>query len=908
MTSLTTTKALVRKRYRSSRSRVEAVEKTLVSLGWEAKAVREVPGRGFDSHLIEVRAANETQALIVVAAAEPGSADRVALGYSREAPYTLYWGAETVALFEPARWINRPGDVPLAEAEMREVGPAAAVVELLQRDSILHRIPSSYRETGTQQKVLHEKLADALSGLRLAVAQERALEGENPSINDPEVLRLFHQLLFIRFEEDWHRAVSSQLLADIQSETDPHRALQDLLQEYSKRLNSELFAPTAVDIGALPTEALSDVLQALTVPWESLRLNFSVSRAEIAGRLYQSYLRQMPKLSEDTLSRATLFPTVVGQDEREQHAAYYTPAAVARYLTERTLGHWLSRAQPADPAEIKVLDPACGSGTFLIASFRLIVAYFESRFGARVDEDFRLRVLTECIFGADIDASAVGLAQVQLLEEVGSRKGDQLPALGQNLFVGDSLLAPPGVQVTSGVPAVPWDDIMRRRTGFDVVLMNPPFVTPLKLSRRLSAEQRSALRNKFPEVRAWGSDYAYYFLALALRLTNPAGEIGSILPRTILVGDSGAKAREAMSDRGVRTIVDFRGLRLFEDVASYVTAVSLGGGRVTEVAEVADSRLPADLVLDSLGKPDGQAVRRLNVPRRRIATAIPAGWGAFRLRWDVLRRGLTREWEPLSSAAGAGGPFVVHGTQAGDERRMTVAAEAWEETSDSKVVVQGIHVDPIYVPRVVRGAGIHPFRVDQDGSRLLVPYESDGRPAPDSNVQSLLQRLGANPRHPQPGNLTALRNPKVLIRRFGREPSAFYDAVGDLMITKGSGGALAIGIVGDDAITLQAIEALVHASLFQWLLRGLGSPRADETIELSAATVAALPWPRLTGRERRRLVQLGKQVRDTLSGALPTRITRYWEKRFELDEYVLDLFGATEELRGYISEELIRQG
>lgn len=885
----------------------DAVAATLLHLGWASDAVAVVRAHDVDAHLLEVAAANETQALIVLGREGRFAADRVSLGYSREAPYTLFWGAEELALFDPSWWRESPGDLPLAAADLGSTASAAAVFELLHRDSILERVPSSYQDDGRRHEVLHETLAKAVTRLRLAVAQQDAFAGQPPAAHDAQVLRLFHQLLFIRFQEDWGRSASKLRLRDLLERSDPGHSLPELVRAYRTRLNSELFAEPEIQAADLPSDALTEVIKALVAPWEELRLNFSVSRAEIAGRLYQSYLRQTPAVEASPARGSSLLPLVGPEDQQSRHGSYYTPSSVARYLTEATLDRYLLSEQPATPEDVRILDPACGSGAFLIAAYRRLLRYFEELHGP-LDAEFRQRLLVSSIFGADIDERAIGLAQVQLLEEADLAPGAALPALGHNLLIGDSLLAPPGEIATPG--AVDWTRFVEAVGAPSVVLMNPPFGTPTTLARHLSVRDRQHLREQYAEVREWGSDYAYFFVALALRLVVEGGEVATILPRTALVGPSARGVRESIAGRRISSITDFRGLKLFEGVDSYVCAISFGAqaprGGAT-VAVVADSRQQPHRILDDLNVERDGFVRRATVPQRLLRQQVSAGWGAFRLRWLEIASELGRRTEPLAPDDGRGERTVVHGTQSGADQRLMIAPTQWQPEADARIRVDNVVIGSRYAPRLVRGANIHPFRVDQDGTRLLVPYENDGRLTQDAAVLEVLEKRGGPALNAQPGDLGTLRSPKLLIRRFAREPAAFADLVGDLMITKGSGGALAVRLPAGAEALLQGLEALTHSSLAQWLLRGLGGPRADETVELSVAIVASLPWPALDYDEWERLAAAGAAVREALGRERRDRVGAYWRARQELDDVVEELLRPSRALQRVIRREILRE-
>jgi len=508
----------------SSRARTQDREQrgreALRSLGWPAHAVQGVHGNVGNLRLLEIATAGEPRALLVLSDATSDGLP-VALAYSREAPFTLSWQPEGIELLETTRWDRYPGDVPLLTADAGDAAAAEDIFSLLAPESVVAGRPSLYARGGHRRPIRRE--------LRLQVAQAGVYASADVDERDTSLLRLFHQMLFVRFQEDRGRPASSVRISSLLDATHPQELLAQALREYEQRLNSELFADPGLDVLELPAEALRRVAAAMVEPWERLRLNFSISRAEIAGRLYQSYLRRTPSTQETEREfRPALFPVVASIDQREKAASYYTPEAVARELARQTLLPWLIENTPASPADVRVVDPACGSGAFLLAAYRVLVEYFEDVRGSELSSEEREEILRCSIFGADADPRALGLAQVQLLEEA-QLDEQPLPKLEQNLFQGDSLLAPPGADATPG--AVRWGPIVERHGPFQVVIGNPPFGAQMS---RLSVVARQEARDHFPVFRTWGSDYAYLFLALALELRADGGAVGLVLPRTML--------------------------------------------------------------------------------------------------------------------------------------------------------------------------------------------------------------------------------------------------------------------------------------------------------------------------------------------------------------------------------------
>jgi hypothetical protein len=911
ITATNTARGLVQSA-RGPAGRIDAARKLLLHVGWPERSVFAVPGQlKAGVKLLQLATAGEPRALIVASGDAGDGAMPAALAYSREAPYTVRWHGEGVELLETTRWGRYPGDSALLSAERGDLATAEDIFSVLSPDAVAHDRPAALGRSGDRHPELHERLAQALADLRLRVAQSGSYEGLEPHARDSALLRFFHQLLYIRFQEDRGAAASAVRLTGLLEREDPRAPLLSALRDYRERLNSELFAEPELSVAALDPGGLREVIRALVEPWDRLRLNFSVSRAEIAGRLYQSYLDRIPALREDRRRprQLALVPRVAAVDERERKASYYTPPALARQLARQTLGPWLERRQPKTLAEATVLDPACGSGAFLIAAYRQLLQHFERQAGRALGPARREQILRECIYGADIDERALGLAQVQLLEE--ARLGDRrLPELGGNLFLGDSLVAPPGLDAPSG--AVPWQEVRDRVGRFSAVLANPPFGSQLTLPRRLSAIEREEARRRFPGIRAWGSDYAYLFLALALELVDEEGAVGFVLPRTFLDGTSAAMLRTDLVQRGPSAIVDLRGLQLFTGIRAYVALLTLGGTPRPSLTDVADSRADAGQVLDELldDSEGGGLVRRSSVPRAALAAEAERGWSAFRLRWFTrLRRGIGVESEPLSSRDGRGARTVVQGTQPGDLRRYVISEGDWQERGQKGVVVDGHAIPSRYAPRYVRGEQIAPFAIHDSGARLLVPFDDDRSPVADREVAAVLAGRGGAARHAQPGDLATLRAPKVILRAFGRESAAVADTTGEWMTIKGTGGGVVISWPEASTRELEGLAALLNSALYQWLLHGFGRPRFDETVELTVGDVTDLPWPALGDDAWSALAGAGAAVIASLDRTDPAeRIAGYWETRRSLDDLAFDLLAVSESLRSAVSDELVRAG
>ncbi|HEY5943535.1 MAG TPA: N-6 DNA methylase [Solirubrobacterales bacterium] len=880
------------------RGEVDLLLKFFSGHGWGA-AVREIRAGVGETRLLELSWGDEPQALVVLAEGE-GDSQIASWGYSREAPYALAWQQERLALFDSRYWHDTPGDAPLIEANSSERWAVDELLAFLRPDQLLDDVPGAYGAPEKRQRELHETLARALNFLRLQVAQAGLLESAEPSARDAEVLRLFHQLLFIRFQEDRDHPASDVQLRNLSADVDIRLPLARVLEDYRRELNSELFAPVGIDVTALPAQPLVEVIRQLVEPWARLKLDFSVSRSEIAGRLYQSYLSSLPaeKPAED---QGTFFPDVQPTDRQAERGSYYTPPGLARLVVERTLVPWLQSKKPKDPSEVRVLDPACGSGAFLIAGYRALLDYFGNRRGRDLTGEERTEILLESIFGADVDERALELARVQLLEEADVR--GKLPVLGKNLLHGDSLLSPPG---TPSMPhAIDWDSALCGGRGFDAVLTNPPFLTGYKQNAKLSKDAVERLADLYPQVDSSYSDYAYLFVELGLRLLAADGVGGFVLPAGLVRAKAAAPVRSRLAEFGLRSIVDFDAGRLF-DASTYVCTVSTGHVPRTELLRATDISRDGRVLLEAAERSSSSSLmRRQRVSRGLMVEAAGDGWDAFRFSWELdLVREVEADLAPLSSI----GARVCYGTKPGRQQDFTSDADEWKRVSGTdKLAVGGHRVSEMYLPRLAKGKNLSPFYYSDLGQRLFVPYEADGSLSQTPDVVAELERRGGLATHPRHGDLSILRSPKLLLRTLAPEIAAYADLDGDLMPLMGEGGAIAMQFPGSDSETLLAYEALLNSAFYQWWLGGIAWPRQGGWFALNVSLVEMLPVPGLSRSDLSLLGAFANTLRQTLCIKNPVRRLREYHRTYaELDDLVMTLLGASTRLRAVVEREVKR--
>jgi type I restriction-modification system DNA methylase subunit len=349
------------------------------------------------------------------------------------------------------------------------------------------------------------------------------------------------------------------------------RDLKNAFRDFDSVYNSELFAEHPCEEYEISNDVLLDIIEQLD------EYNFSYINADVLGSIYEDYIGHAIEEKADELDLVTQ------PDERREGGVYYTPVPVVEYIVETTLGNRISeimsdvrnelnsenpdfekaRSRFDDIEDLKVVDVTCGSGSFLIKSYDLIVDAYEEFDDLRkqanggmgiadysealsIPNDYEQKVLRDNIFGVDLDYQATEIASVNLLLKA-LRKGEKLPAiLEDNIKRGNSLLNGSAEKVADvmdiseeeaiEIGAFDWEkefsEIFEENNGFDVIVGNPPWGAETDpYSDWLESE------NGFELAKGQYDSYEL-FLELGEELLNDEGSMGFIIPDTLLNRDS----------------------------------------------------------------------------------------------------------------------------------------------------------------------------------------------------------------------------------------------------------------------------------------------------------------------------------------------------------------------------------
>jgi type I restriction-modification system DNA methylase subunit len=292
---------------------------------------------------------------------------------------------------------------------------------------------------------------------------------------DNAVQKLLDRLIFIRTVED--RGVEGAQLKEVMRQSNNKNLYTNLLKlfrDLDAVYNSNLFAQGTVDLMEVhDPDLIRGIIDGLyRVPGGFATYDFNAISADVLGAVYEQYLGFK---AQDPKGEQALDPRK--QEKRKKQGIYYTPQFVVRYIVRQTLGKVLENATPEEVHNLRILDPACGSGSFLIEAFDVLDRWLAQN-GTEEDRNFprrrRLRILQENLYGVDLDDQAVEVTRLNLMLRAALERS-KLPLL-THIQHGNSLVDDPAV---AGETAFKWEERfpeVMERGGFDVVVGNPPYV------------------------------------------------------------------------------------------------------------------------------------------------------------------------------------------------------------------------------------------------------------------------------------------------------------------------------------------------------------------------------------------------------------------------------------------------
>jgi type I restriction-modification system DNA methylase subunit len=632
---------------------------------------------------------------------------------------------------------------------------------------------------------------------------------------------------------------------------------------------------------------LSEFLESIS--GENSSYKFGYVAVEILGTIYERFLGKIVRPH----GRGAVIEEK--PEVRKAGGVYYTPRYIVEYIVEQTVGKMLEGKKPEQTLKLRFLDPACGSGSFLICVFERVCEHWQQwlvdhpnqrkkdwcwldtktntlHLTARI----KRRILRETIHGVDLDPQAVEVTQLSLYLKMLEGETAETLQREQDFFGGDEPILPPLQEniknfnslIGSDFSVIP-DDLVRVKAqdwniqfasimktgGFDAVVGNPPYIR-IQTMQESDAESVEYLNHNYAAAKKGNYDIYVCFVERALSLVNPNGTLGFILPHKFFNAQYGEGLRGVISKgKHLRRIVHFGHQQVFEGATTYTCLLFLNKSPLSsfDFASVAD--------LSEWNKKSVSQERKL-----MSSDATASEWN-FNAGADA---GLIDRLFAMPVKLGdVAHLFVGLQTDADDVFIVEqVSKSANELVCFSKATEKEHTFEREHLKLLLKGSlNVRRYELDSATKRLIFPYEMAG----DSSVvisekdykkrfpktwrylEANESRLSKRNKGRQPDgwygyiykkNHTRFGTPKIVVPSLGTGSCFALDSEGDyFFVGSGAGGGGGYGIVptnkqiGD----IRSLLGLLNSRLLSFLIRKTSTPFRGGYIALNRQYIERLP-------------------------------------------------------------------
>ncbi len=651
------------------------------------------------------------------------------------------------------------------------------------------------------------------------------------------------------------------------------------------------------------------------------------------GHIFEQSIVELEKLEADAEDR----PSLADVTKRKRDGVYYTPEWVVERVIEETIqplfarwkaaAGWPEVGEPSKAAaeaywqrltRIKVIDPACGSGAFLIVALRHLEREFTATVAAAraagaipaaPDEAaITEMILSHNLFGVDINPASVEITKLSLWLHT-AMPNKPLSSLDRSIACGNSLIDSRFYNKRNILDAEERDRINTfdwegdfALGSFDAVIGNPPYVK-LQNFVQVHADMANWLlhgssgKAPYASTRTGNFDLYLPFIEKGLSLLNDDGRMGYIAPNLWPTLEYGEGLRGLVhAGRHLEKWLDFRSFQVFEDVTIY-TAIQIF------------SKAPADVIrLAFIGDGDLSKVdwtdRDLELRYEDIASPllpwlvapVPVRTMIERLGREALRLDQPENSRSIIVGVQATVNDIYHLRRLGKDRYVRSPRK---EKGRPKPAEELVEIEDGIMRPLISGAEAKRFISPKTDTYLIFPYEVEGQsaialtadqirykyPKAFSYLTRFEEKLrkangcsdpkdGRWVRYTYPKNLAVQNSPKIIVAQLVPELRLSFDEHGKYWLDN----VRVNGILprGDNGWFLTGVlNAPVSNYIFKWL----GKPKDNGYFEANKQFIAPLPIPAANRADRAGLsaLAMGMQQRSTervgLRAALEERLS-----------------------------------
>lgn len=570
--------------------------------------------------------------------------------------------------------------------------------------------------------------------------------------------------------------------------------------------------------------------------------------------------------------------------------------------------------------KLKILDPACGSGAFLIQALKYLLREHEwiSSEKARVNYKFRQaevfdkakvyrEILAKNLYGVDINTESVEITKLALwLHTV--MPGKPLSSLDNNILCGNSLVDDQIIDVIGEL-----SDDQRERInpfnyresfadvfaagGFDVIIGNPPYIK-LQNMRRVQLEATDFWSNakkadgtpRFRSAQTGNYDIYLPFTEQCIELLHPQGRMGFIQPNVWAVNDYGRGFRELLHEtRRMDRWIDFKSYQIFDEAITY-TALQFFTGQAVDGIKLHFAPKGGD----DLANLDWEQIEVLPYEKLPNSSAWQFMPKSERLLLEKLSSTCKRFDDPSITSAIFQG-FKTSGDDLYIADNLNRNDEFIFNVSKSKALEEDTlicNIEEEIMFSVISGDEANRYENPQTEKSILVPYfvqKGIARPLNKTELQQQFPMTWSylslrseefksresgkmqNNDHwwgyIYPKNLKLMRKKKLLIAGTAPELRVSVDCDGEFTFM----GGRVYGILPTEDTDLYYLSGLINSSLLSFIFALIARPKAGGYFDIETQFLAPLPMPLVSNDDKssiskgaEKLQELHTSYRDEL--------------------------------------------
>lgn len=470
--------------------------------------------------------------------------------------------------------------------------------ERVLQGSFDHFVTNDKYKKGTS--TLDGEFLESLDNWRTELA--KSICKSNRQLDEEEinfvVQQILDRIIFLRIAEDRSIEPYGNLKNCIQ-EGNLYQNLFHVFTQADDKYNSGLFDFNKDQLSK-HLEIENKVLKAIiTDLYYPSPYAFDVFPVEILGTAYEQFLGKQIKVSPAHKISIEQKPEV-----RKAGGVYYTPQYIVNYIVENTVGKLIAGKTPKEIESIKIVDPACGSGSFLLGAYDYLLKFHKDHYtkngrvskGGKRDTltpegnlttNEKKRILLNNIYGVDIDTNAVEVTKLSLLIKCMEGETEAsiatqmqlfhervLPTLDNNIKSGNSLIGTdyydhePDLGDEKKIRPFNWQKAFPEvfeQGGFDAVIGNPPYVR----IHELKESEKEYFTKKYFSAEGQFDLYQLFY-EKGISLISKRGSIGFITSNKFCVTNYGKNLRHIIFEKcRIEKIVDCSAAKVFGDASTY---------------------------------------------------------------------------------------------------------------------------------------------------------------------------------------------------------------------------------------------------------------------------------------------------------------------------------------------------